>query len=112
MRDTRKSGWGRVTLAPSLPASRERPGRNVNPPRDVSPALMRVGGMIGFCLGGYGTVYGGGRLLGIDPAAWSSGHLPGKAVILLAASFVVALIGMVVGSGVGAAVSVRSARGN
>lgn len=98
-------GWNTRIIQPEEPP----------PPRDikaVSPALLRFFGMMGFVTFGLGTLALGSRWLNLPTDFWTAGSLNGRAIALIAVSFILAFLGMLLGWGLAVAIPVRSERGN
>lgn len=77
--------------------------------KDISPALMRAYGFLGFMTFGLGSIYFGNKIFGFGLDIW---NLPfsgwgGKGMIMIVLSMVLALIGMFIGWGIGASIKIH-----
>jgi len=78
--------------------------------KNTSFGLMRFFGGAGFLVLGLGFFYKGNQWfgLGLDLPAISLAGLGGKGILLLLGSMLVGLVGLLIGQGIGASISVKS----
>lgn len=98
--------WNTKIIEPerSTPPKREMSG--------VSIALTRFFGAVGFIAASLGTIHFGSRWLSLPPDFWSAERLSGKAVVVIASAFVFGFLGMALGRGAAASITVRSEAAN
>lgn len=78
--------------------------------KSVSPALMRFCGAVGFTTLGLGSLYLGNKILNLNLSFWmlSWSDLGVKGIALVVVAFFIAIIGMLIGNGVGISIRVES----
>lgn len=99
--------WKKRTISPRKPEQSQK-----SLLRNPSPPLMRFFGSIGFSVGGLGIYYIGLHFFNIDPDFWQAAKWDAKTILFIIVTFAAALIGSVLGAGMGISIDVKSKKVN